>query len=1036
MKSDNIVNDFLNPSSCYRGKPFWAWNDKLNEEELRRQIRVFHEMGFGGFFMHARVGLKTEYLGQEWFELVKVCIDEAKKHRMEVWLYDEDRWPSGAAGGFVTKNQKYQQRELIISRRQKTGNFKWEDCSSTSFIFAVKFGKERVSWYKKLNTNEDMQTLDKEVEIIEFDVKRHECTSWYNGATYLDTLNSEAVSEFIQITHEAYRRNIGEEFGTTVPGIFTDEPNYGLIFRKWWDEHYYSLPWTEKLPQNFFELFGYDIVQKIPILFFPTAESSSIENRYHYHRCLTRMFVEAFAKQISRWCETNGIKLTGHVLEESPISSNCSVVGSAMQFYAYMQVPGVDMLTKYNPEYVAVKQCSSVARQTGRKWVMSELYGCTGWDTSFEDYKHIGDWQAVLGITFRCPHLSWYSMAGEAKRDCPASINFQTPWWREYKYVEDYFSRLNVLLTDGEPVCDLLVINPAESYSLLFEQNWQDNEQIKSMDQDYRKMVDWLLGGHLDFDFADEHLLVEFDSKIGQDENGAYFQVGQMKYHAVLVPPMLSIRRTTFNLLRSFSREGGIVIFTSEPPKLIEARVTDEVKMFAKNITIPFSRDDILRTLKNKIGRINITDDFMEVSNIFCQLRRIGADTLIFMVNTDREHCHKSINVQVESDYSNGQQIQLWDPTNGKRFELIGSLASESVQFAVDMPASGSRLVIISNESSELPVYAFDETTLGEKMELDWSNGRFSLDDHNVLVLDRADCDVWLEGKEKVQILDEEILQIDRALRECLEIPFRSNQMVQPWANKCQPIGPVADVKLTYSFNVEVIPISFLMMAIEQLSRWRIELNGCLLDSSSSIGWWVDPAIQTLQIDKSALKVGKNTLTLQIRFDQTLNLEVVYMLGEFGVRVDGNVNTINEFPRQLSLGSWVEQGLPFYSGNVVYHTAFNIELDSKCRYMLQIPKFKATALEISVNNTENLIVGWPNYSVDITRFLCEGWNEIDIKLLGSRRNSFGPLHLAEDKPNSIWPDSFMRHLDNWQDDYKLVDYGLFGLPNILKYDHR
>ena len=111
-----LLSEFASPPSPYRGKPFWAWNGKLEESELRRQVRVFQRMGLGGFFMHSRVGLDTAYLGKEWFQGVRACIDEAKKTGLEAWLYDEDRWPSVAAGGLVTKNPKYRQRHLKVDR--------------------------------------------------------------------------------------------------------------------------------------------------------------------------------------------------------------------------------------------------------------------------------------------------------------------------------------------------------------------------------------------------------------------------------------------------------------------------------------------------------------------------------------------------------------------------------------------------------------------------------------------------------------------------------------------------------------------------------------------------------------------------------------------------------------------------------------------------------------------------------------------------------------------------------------------------------
>ena len=70
---------FENPGSEYRGTPFWAWNSTLAEEQLMEQIDYFKEMGFGGFHMHVRQGLETGYMGSEFMDAVKACVNKAQK---------------------------------------------------------------------------------------------------------------------------------------------------------------------------------------------------------------------------------------------------------------------------------------------------------------------------------------------------------------------------------------------------------------------------------------------------------------------------------------------------------------------------------------------------------------------------------------------------------------------------------------------------------------------------------------------------------------------------------------------------------------------------------------------------------------------------------------------------------------------------------------------------------------------------------------------------------------------------------------------
>ena len=115
MNTKEILHSFAYPGAAFRGKPFWSWNGELRGEELVRQAHIMKEMGLGGYFMHSRTGLITEYLGKEWFELINEVADVAAADGMEAWLYDEDCWPSGSAGGKVTVDPQYRMKSLVVT---------------------------------------------------------------------------------------------------------------------------------------------------------------------------------------------------------------------------------------------------------------------------------------------------------------------------------------------------------------------------------------------------------------------------------------------------------------------------------------------------------------------------------------------------------------------------------------------------------------------------------------------------------------------------------------------------------------------------------------------------------------------------------------------------------------------------------------------------------------------------------------------------------------------------------------------------------
>jgi len=122
MKSSIDLSQWRNPPVEYKPAPFWVWNETQEPKELLRQIREMKAHGFGGFFMHARVGLKTPYLGADWFEHVRICTAEAAKLGMQAWIYDEERWPSGFAGGHIADVEGLDYPVQALSCREVEGS--------------------------------------------------------------------------------------------------------------------------------------------------------------------------------------------------------------------------------------------------------------------------------------------------------------------------------------------------------------------------------------------------------------------------------------------------------------------------------------------------------------------------------------------------------------------------------------------------------------------------------------------------------------------------------------------------------------------------------------------------------------------------------------------------------------------------------------------------------------------------------------------------------------------------------------------------
>lgn len=1012
------LKQFKSPGPDFRGAPFWAWNAKLEPEELIRQIHLMKEMGFGGFIMHARVGLDTEYLGREWFDCVKTCVAEAEKLGMKAWLYDEDRWPSGSAGGLATREDRFKQKMLypeLLDRMEQSGNE-----GNTLAWYAVRFDGAVLISFRRLE-NPAETALTRGEKLLRCYWCCEEKDSWFNGETYLDTLNEDAVKRFVELTHEAYRREIGSQFGKTVPGIWSDEECYNRYFISGGREM--NLPWTVSLPEKFREKYGYDLLDFLPELFFEGTQELS-RARWNYYDLLTTLFVNAFSRTIGEWCERNHMQMTGHVLEEDTLSRQTWLIGSAMRFYEFMQTPGIDLLTEHWNVFNTAKQCVSVARQLGRKNRFTETYGVTGWDFPFFGHKALGDWQLALGINLRSPHLAWYSMSAEAKRDYPASIFYQSPWFRRYDRVEEYFSRIGSILSEGEEIRDILMIHPIEScWSIRYAGKF--TPEIQKLDTEFIDVTNRLLAENLDFDYGDEELLSRY-----AEMEGKTFKVGKARYKAVLIPALKTIRATTLKLLDAFADQGGTVCYLGPAPEYVDAVRSDEAqKTFSKFRLV--TRENDTAELSKTARRVSLTGaDGTQVKPLLYHLAETEDAISLFLCNVgiefssrNREECLVRDRklafpfVEVALELPERGQVYELDPVNGTIHAVDANYENGKYRFHTFFEELGSRLFLITKEAvgEVLPAKQYPAGRILKQLPATgWEVRR---EESNVLVLDHAAC--FVDGKKRSDRCY--ILKIDDELRKMLGKPPRGATMVQPWCREKKRPEKTLDVRLEYEIECESVPSGECRLAVEHPELYRIKVNGVELNHAP-VGWWMDIVLRCLPIPAGTLKKGKNTLTFTMDYHENLpGLEAVFLLGEFGVRGE----KLTSAPQTLSCGDWCEQGFPYYAGNLTYETVL-ADLPSEGRIFVHIPEWRGAALGVSVNGGAEIFLPWPPYQADVTDQLRrDGTDRVAIKVYGHRRNALGPFYIKEKWPDWTRPELFKRYDVT---ERQLVPCGLLDSP--------
>ena len=1003
---------FKNPPSEYRGAPFWSWNCKLNNELLEEQIDVFKKMGFGGFHIHSRTGMAEKYLGERFMNFVKFSVECAKKKDMRTYLYDEDRYSSGYAGGYVTKDPKYCSKSL---------HFTTNEIKSYPLKEAYECGKPYLVSVFDVCINDRGELLDYRQIGYEDEcegtkwyayIVNAKPDPWFNNCAYVDTLNKEATDEFIKITYNSYRDAVGDEFGKFAPSMFTDEPHSPAIqmLEHSGENGVVVLPWTYSLPDEFQRKYGYDISQKIPEVVWNLTDNAISKARYDFHDFLCEMFVKNYLEKCQDACKDNNLKFTGHIMAEENLNSQTQWCGEAMRAYKYFDFPGVDILC-HSIGLNTAKQCQSAVHQYAKEAMTCELYGVTNWNFDFRGHKLEGDWLAALGVTLRVPHLSWVSMAGESKRDYPAPIGYQSPWCEEYSYIENHFARVNTALTRGTPCVRVAVVHPIESMWINYGPNDSTYEKRIQLDQDFTNITEWLLFGTIDFDFICESLFSEQNVSY----NNGKIKVENMQYEAVLVPNCETLRLTTLNRLNEFKRCGGTVIIAGENPKYIDAKSHNSDVVFDSFKHVRYNKYEILSALEPfRDVKLENFDGSM-CDNLIYNMRRDNDCRWLFISHGKYPECSEDTSAQkIKIRIFGVVTPTLYNTLNGETENINYIYDGNSTVINYNIYQDDSILLKLMDKKQPSVYCDVSRDTIAYTLDF-WGKVDYKLCEPNVLLLDRAR---FALNDEKFAD-EEEILRLDNICRAKKGWPLRSESFAQPW------VVPEKEPNnfVTLKFNIiSEIDVFGAMLAIEDAEKLDICLNGETV-KNDVVGYYVDYAIKTVRLPK--INIGVNELTVKIPFGQRTNIECCYILGNFGVNVSGTQCALTKLPEKIGFSDLTQQGMPFYGGNIVY----KMQIDTpKCDMLIHTANYRGALVKVLVDGTECGISAFSPYAVRVEN-ISDGGHIVELKLFGTRINTFGGLHNVT-KPNWVNSSYWRTTGDNWSYEYMFWKNGILSAPRI------
>ncbi len=969
----------------YKPISFWSWNGEMCEDEIRWQIREFKEKGFGGFFIHSRAGRLIPYMEEEWFQSCAVAIDEAEKVNLDVWLYDEDGWPSGFAGGRV--------------------NGCGEDYCGKSLRFCVGMPsdpEDRILAVYRERARDDYYRISLE------DGTSDDLYAYYHILPhYVDIMDKRIVAKFIEVTHEEYKKHFCEHFGKRIKGIFTDEPQMSG-----------SPTWSLCMEEKYNEKFHENILDKLWLMHVNGKDYKVF--RYRFWLCANELIKENYAGQINRWCNENHLIFTGHFSQEDGLVYQARSNSGVMPLYANMGIPGIDHLGNRYASPILMKQVTSVAHQKGLPYVLSESYGCAGWDVSFKELLSIAGWQAVFGVNTICTHLSAYSIIGRRKRDYPAFYSYQEPWWEDTKVLFEAIRKLNSEISRGNRDTKVAVLHPIRS--VWCESNREQSLNTRFLTAQFRALVENLLDLQIDFDLLDES-----ESEAAEvDKDGLC--IGAIKYTHLIVPECTTLSESTAKMMEKFAGVGGRILFINGRPKSVEGAYDHFLVQTIQMLDAPELQNT--RNILQKYFRANpIQDDWrlldtrMEnnISGLVSRYGKTSEGAILYLFNPKEGHQIRTI-----LRHKGKCKIEIISLVNDQETDITDAYMNDATYAPITIE-SGTGVLIRVTYVKQVQTVSSNRLVKTELLEVKSVKPL----QENMLTLDMGRWSMnggsYSDKKAVIHMLDE----IYSSIAECKQD---------------------AEVCIEYTFKADFkdIPDQF-TLAVEKASHLDISLNGQPVNRE--VGWWIDKGIMKYDISDLVVN-GRNTVLLtymisntgqvgltdefeteQNRFFYEVEPESIYVCGAFDVQNDESAFTLVDATEKTE-GNVTTQGMWFYRGDCAF--VGPLQYDGQSDVSLKLDYMDCTCAKVYVNGNFAGTIIEHQAKINITSYLQEGKNEICIVAVGHNRNLLGPHHHIHSKLYFVGPNSFAgvwgfadfvspdlpQGKSTWTDEYSFVPFGI------------
>lgn len=1000
--------DFKNPSPMHRGTELWMLNDKLEEEELKRQIQEMKKQGFYSFIARTYIGLASDYPGENFMHNMRVIVDQAREQEMKVFVQ-----AGYMPGGVLGLPGQYTHTALRKVSLSEIPEGKILSQSADSAYIVVK--------------------------------KTH----------FLDMLNVDAMKYYMKTSYEDMWSDFKDDFGKTIVSVWVDEPHFSPP----------DLPWTERLPELFQKTWGYSILEKVHLLFEDIEDYQSV--RYNYWRIVLQLLKEAYFTEVSSWCHSNGLLFSGHLMGEDTLAAQIAFTCSAMPLYKYFDIPGIDHLTadlnwKHGQKrgikedhyrfFNTPLQCSSAAHQAGKKEVLCEMYGVSTQNLTFEKQKYIFDHFASLGINHKCVHGLFYSLRGRRKRAYAPHVSYYQPYWENYHVLTDYQARVSWFISQGRPAADILYLHPIETAYMEYKSMRDDGswgkDQYGDMDKEFNFMLRSLVGMQASFELGDEDTIADCGSV---DESGN-FVVGHMRYRIVIIPSLRVLRQSTIELLEKFCSIGGRLIIMGIPPAMVDGKCDTNLTDRLLNLKGTVHVNDYQELRQLLTGDQDKTYEYSGAGSSSVQInyREDGNDKYIFMFNNDEQNS-RSGKLTLKGIYS----AYGLNPSDGTYHEITAVQMQGRTYLDIRLERGSSILLYMQEDNSDIDNSSV-KPAIKNILELgdDW---KVSKNSWNTLLLEY--CSYQTQDGNFSDALP--ILGLQHKLTEdgyqgelVMRFPF---QVEVPPTNVKLALEDPKNQKIT--LNNVMVDTANTVGSFMDKSFELVDLPDAFVKGENIIE--VSRYFEPLEVPISHLSALFENL-------KGVEMEAMYIVGDFGVYgseepTDTNCIRFNkafviDYPPDSIHSELTSSGYPFFAGTVSLEKEIvldNIPQDKHTYISLE--GFNACIASIRINDQAAGSLFWDPFELDISGMLKAGTNKIEIALTNTLRNLLGPYHRPVGEVGYCWsgynsPDHpwlgeyseetgqrfpnwyFKRYPDTtaWTDSYLQVPFGIRGAKLVFE----